>query len=624
MRRRPFFLLALACLAALFVAVNALGGLWLKRVRLDLTEDRLYTLSQGARDIVDRLSEPVDVTFFYSRDLAQNYQQIRGYGARVRETLQAYAARSGGMIRLEIVDPAPYSVEEDRAIAAGMEAAPTDAGDPLYFGLSARNAVDERAVIAFFSPEREPFLEYELARVFSELESPAEVKVALLTGLPLETGPQGGAALLSNKAQGLFAFREMISAFDLDILDGDFAEIPDDADVLVLAHPGPLEDDQLYAIDQWVLRHGRALVFLDPYSRLALTPGPTGMPPLDAQRFSDLGPLIEAWGVAFDPETVVLDPDNALRAAFLEDGRRVERDYPLWLEVRPDAMDPDDLATAPLKRGLHLIAAGRLDPVEGAATDFTPLARTSPAAGVADAMQTGGDPTPDELMAGFRPAGGPMTLIARVSGAAASAFPAGAPDGVSPDADALTSGDVEIILTADSDLFDDGFYVADDGLFGQSTFMDNAAFVLNAIDLLAGDAALISLRSRPSSARPMKRVEALRAAAEMRYFEEQSSLEAELAAAESRLQELEAAGKVSTAFSDAASQEESDEAERARAAIFDTRARLRDVQRNFRADVERLEAWLIFLNVWLTPILVAAFGVWVFVARRRAFAGRGS
>lgn len=621
MSRRRFLVFTLGAILVLFVSVNAFAGVVLRGARLDLTADRLYALSRGSQQIVAGLAEPVDLTFYFSRGIAQDYPSIRAYGARVRETLLAIAARSRGKLRLEIIDPEPFSEDEDRAIADGVRAVPTGDGRTLYFGLVARNALDETSVAPFFNPELEPYLEYELMRIVSELNRAEEIKVALISSLPLETrvdDPLGGGPEVP---QPIYAYAQLLADFEVDTLDRDFVELPDDADILVIAHPWELDPAQLWAIDQFVLAHGRAVVLLDPYSLLALEPGPTGFPDIDAVRTSNLEPLLAAWGVSYDPRRVVLDRANALAREERVDGRAVDSLYPVWFEAPPEQLSNDDLATTALRRGLRFAMAGALEPL-GPDVAFEPLVTTSEDARAID-LDDAVEARSGDLLDGYAPEGR-FTLAARVSGAIATAFPDRAPEGVRDPDEPILSGRAEIIVAADSDLLNDALYVAREPLFEPTALRDNAAFVLNAVDLLIGDDALVGLRSRGRSERPMTLIDDMRAGAELALRAERDQLETRLAAAEDRLAALQeetgaigAAGEAASEAADAELQDVVDE-------MLATRARLREIERSYRVDIERLEAAIIFLNVWLLPMLVAAFGVAVFVLRRRAaHAGAG-
>jgi ABC-type uncharacterized transport system involved in gliding motility auxiliary subunit len=623
MKRRAFLGFALASTLVLFVSVNAAASVLLRGARLDLTEDQLYSLSPGSGAVVQDLAEPVDLTLYFSRGLAQDFPVLRAYGARVRETLQAFADRSHGKLRLAIVDPEPFSEEEDAAFAAGLRAAPTGDGESVYFGLVARNALDETRIVPFFSPEREPYLEYEVTRAIAELADEGETKVALITSLPLESAEPGALGGVSSP-RPIHFYDQLLANFAVETLDEDFATIPDDADVLMIAHPGPLDPGQLWAIDQWVLRRGRAVVLVDPYSRLALQPGPTGFPDMDAEASSDLGGLLEAWGVGYDPTRVVIDRRYALIAGMEEGGRRVERPYPLWLEAPPEALSARDLSTAALTRGITFAAAGALEPLETPGIAFEPLISTSTEARMID-RDDAVDATPDALTQGYVPEGR-FTLGARLSGVLPTAFPDGAPEEVLDPAEPILSGEAEVVVLADADVLDDAFYVTRDPLFGDTTQADNAAFLLNVIDILSGADALVGLRSRARSDRPLTVIEEMGARADEALAAEQTDLEAQLEDAEQRLRELEsggpAAGEGLEGEERLEAQRNADaEYDRMRDAVVDARARLREIEREHRSSIDRLQAIVIALNVWLPALLVAAAGVGVFVLRRRSAGG---
>jgi ABC-type uncharacterized transport system involved in gliding motility auxiliary subunit len=618
MKRRPFLAFALGAILVIFVSVNAIAGVVLKGVRLDLTADRLYSLSPGSRDVVDSLTEPVDLTLYFSRGLAQDYPALRAYGARVRETLQAFADRSRGKLRLTIVDPEPFSEQEDAAFAAGLEPVPLGDGASIYFGLVARNALDETGIVPLFSPDREPYLEYELTRTIADLREGRETKVAIITSLPMEQpapGVLGGPAA----PRPIHFYEQLLQSFEVVLLDQDFTAVPDDADVLVIAHPWELDEDQLWAVDQYVLKHGRALVMVDPYSRYSRSPGPTGFPDLDQPATSNLAPLLQAWGVAYDPRRVVLDRENALVAGVQEEGRRVERAYPLWFDAPPEQLSQRDLATVGLTRGVVLVSAGALDPLDAPGITFEPLVRTSSDARVIDVDDTI-DAEPRKLVEGYEPEGS-FVVAARVSGEMKTAFPDGAPDGVRDPQGALDRGQADIVVVADSDLLDDTFYVVRDPGYGDAAQADNAAFLINAIDLLAGSDALVSLRSRARANRPLTVLDRMRETAEAALLSEQIELETELQAAEERMAELQAAVPEEAAGTELglqAAREANAEYLRMRDIVLDTRARLRVIERSHRAAIDRLEAVVITANVWALPLLVALFGVGVFVLRRRS------
>ncbi|PWE18545.1 hypothetical protein DDZ18_02775 [Marinicauda salina] len=613
MSHARFAAVVIAAVIVLFAGGNLISDVLLRGVRADFTERGLYALSPGARTVIDRLDEPVDLTFYYSRTEAARYPGLRAYAARVRELLRTMTARSRGMIRLDEVDPEPFSEAEDAAITAGLEPISGDAGGRIFFGLVGRNAVDDERMIGFFDPADEARLEYELVRVIAQLERARIPSIAVISDLPFEPDGEGDSA---NPV-----IDELAGAFDVRWLDAGFEAIPD-VDALFLLHPPPLSEGQTYLVDQFALSRGRVLVAVDPLAHVALKPGPDGVPPVQAQRASDLPRLLAAWGVRYDPTVAVMDRAHGLPVQVVEDGRARTRAYPLWFAAPPAGLSAESPATAALARGINFGSPGLLTPAEGADTAFEPLVRTSPDGARLDVDIAAGSPGPAELLAGYAPDDdAPLTLAARVSGALSTAYPDGPPAGEiafePSDHLSASAGPGEVVVIADADWLDPAYYLRSDPVDGGRIVADNPALALNLADRLAGDPALVSLRSRSSSARPMTRVEALRAEAEARYLEVQRELEAELEAARERLEELNAAGESSVLGG--ASRDEAAEAEQLRARMVEARARLREVERGFRREIDALERALVFWTMWAPPLGVALLGaIFLFLRRRGA------
>tara|TARA_R110000868_G_scaffold45045_1_gene149748 strand:- start:3350 stop:5194 length:1845 start_codon:yes stop_codon:yes gene_type:complete len=610
MKRALFLPLMLASLIAIFLATTLLSTHWLSGVRIDLTQNGLYRLSPGTVAVIDRLNEPVEWRFYYSRAEAAQYPAVRSYATRVRELLRAYEKRSDGRIRLIEIDPAPFSQAEDEALGAGMLPMPTDTGEQLFFGLQVRNSVDDQAIIAMFDQADEARLEYDLTRLISDVDRPERPKLAILTSLPVSP---------SNGAPNHF-IAELNAAYDLQWLDRDFDSIPDAAALLIL-HPTTLSEGQLYLIDQFALRQGRVLLFVDPMAHMALRAGPDGLPPIDAHRASSLGSLIANWGVSWDAETVAMDRSLGLPVEIVEsDGRARRRAYPLWFSLGPDQLNSEDLATAVLDRGVNFGSPGALDFLPDSGLEVTALMNTSPDGARIDANIAAGAPGPDELLRDYQAGREPIVIGARLRGDITSAFPAGPPasDIVFNPADYLSQSAVPLDLTiiADVDWLDDSFYLRSDPSIGDTIVADNLTLAMNLIDMAAGDPALIGLRSRAPSARPMTRVDDLRAAAESRYVEIQERLEAEIDEAETRLRELQGSGQAS-GLSGLDARSGQLEATALRQRILTTRSHLREVEREFRHDIDALNSNLQFWTIGVPPALIILIGVFGALARRR-------
>jgi ABC-type uncharacterized transport system involved in gliding motility auxiliary subunit len=365
MSRQWLSISSLVVAVILFFAVNIFSNAALTRWRADLTENRFYTLTEGTRNILAGLEEPITLRLFLSPDVASGVPAVATYAQRVRDLLREYDRYAGGGINLEIIKPEPFSEEEDRAQRYGLRSLPmNEGGEQLYFGLVGSNSVDDTEVIPFFSPQREKLLEYDLTRLIHQLDQVEPPVVGLISSLPLKTTPTFGQQqrpswLIVDQIEKLFTVRN---------IDAGAGRIPEDVDVLMLAHPGDLSDRMLYAIDQFVLAGGRALVFVDPYMESQ------GRGRQMAPGASDLEPLFTQWGVELVKGQVTADMQFAERVRYQQNGRQVIGQFPVWLNVKSDHFDTDDVVTANLDN-VFMATPGVLNQREGSAVEFRPLIR---------------------------------------------------------------------------------------------------------------------------------------------------------------------------------------------------------------------------------------------------------
>jgi ABC-type uncharacterized transport system involved in gliding motility auxiliary subunit len=584
-------LIALGCIFAMLAAANIVAARY-ATPRLDLTQEHLYTLATGTRQTLAKIEEPITLRLYYSVRLGDAVPAYGVYAQRVRELLDQYVAAAKGKIRLEIYDPLPYSDAEDRAVAYGLQPAPlNDRGEAVYFGLAGTNSTDDQQVIAFFNPERERFLEYDLTRLVHALAFPKRTVVGLMTALPL-----GG----DTPAPIVEQLRQTVDVKDLAL---DLAAIPPDTDVLVIVHPQNLPERTQFAIDQYVLKGGKALIFVDPYSEAqAALPNAAGAPTA-----SDLDRLFKAWGFKLLPNVVAGDRRAARRVAVPVEGRGSQAmDYVAWLNLQADNLSRDDPITADLSQ-IAMATTGILQPVEGAATKFDPLIQTSSEAEQIPVDKVKGLPDVGELLAHFRPDGRRYALAAHVTGKAATAFPDGAPKDAAPGEPIKESANpINVVAVADTDMLDARFWAQSRDFFGRQVIVplaNNADFLADAVEVLAGGQDLVDLRSRGTVARPFEVVERIQRFADDRFAAQQRTLEQKVKEAEAKLHKLTAGDPA--ASSGAPTAEQTKEIDAIRADLIASRRQLRQVQVALRSDIGHLKVMLEFLDIALVPIIVA-------------------
>nr|VFK53004.1 MAG: ABC-type uncharacterized transport system involved in gliding motility, auxiliary component [Candidatus Kentron sp. TUN] len=630
----------------LLFAINIFSAATFRSVRLDLTEGQLYTLSEGTGNILRTLEEPVTLRLFLSQKQAVMLPQISGYASRVRELLAEYHRVSDGLVRVHTIEPEPFSEEEDRAVAYGLTAVPlNDQGDAFYFGLVASGPTDTQALIPFFSPSREAFLEYDLTNLIHQVAYPDKNVVGLISSLSMDGAQDMNLRALQQgqKPQPWVVLEQIQQYFEVRTLEKDVKNIPADVDILMLVHPKGIGERTLYAIDQFVLRGGRALVFVDPHSEIDAQPNSmAGMPGSDTGSGSDLAPLFTTWGIKFSPAKVVGDRRLARRIRFQTDSRTIIADYPIWIELSATEMDTNDIITAELDNIL-LASPGRLQSLDDKGTRLLPLLQTTTNATEFEAAHVKFLTDPKTLLHGYQGGGEKYILAARITGQVQSAFPQGAPEANADkddasaeqegkDSDAMhgskdtpplehlsaSKNDINVVVVADTDILRDRFWVNVQRFLGTRLMQPTAAngtFVVNALDNLLGSNDLISIRSRGHFQRPFTRVDTIREEAEFHFQEKEKELLDKLRETERKLVELERGKQGDGAL--VLSMEQQREIERFRDEKLRVRKALRDVRHNLRKDIEGMEDWLKFVNIGLIPILIGIGGIIVAIYRSR-------
>lgn len=656
----------LALAIVLFLSLNILARNTVSSARVDLTADKLFTLSPGTYSVLSKIDEPVTLRFYYSPTLGNELPNVGKYAARVRDILKEYAAIARGKIRLEMIEPVPFSDAEDQAVAAGLQGLPLDrTGEMVYFGLSGSNSTDDEERVPFFSPDREAFLEYDLTKLVHNLANPKRKTIGIMTALPVKGFPGTMMARLNPAmARPWQLLAHLGQLFDLKEVPMDTAEIPAGIDVLLVAHPAEIAPKAMYAIDQYALGGGRVVALVDPLSEAAERALGPGAKPIPAT--SNLKPLFDAWGIELADGKIAGDMTTARRVNAGSETRPQAVEYPVWQILRPANFSTSDLIANGIEV-MQLTSPGALSKKEGGTTSFTPLIQTSERSDLIDVEKIkGGRPDFQGIIQDFKPSGTKLTIAARVSGPVKTAFPDGFPkdeakdgeEAAKPPANRLaqamqdeenegkpksvdaptkpqlmeSKGPIQAVVIADTDLLQDRFWVQMQDLFGQAVAMplsNNMDFVTNALDNLTGSNDLIGLRSRGISQRPFERVEALQRDAETRLRAKERELQAQREETEKKIADLQRPGQgVATQGAQVTlSPAQQEEIEKFKAQLLTIRRDLRGVQLDLRRDIERLKTRLWFLNIALIPLLVAiiaiGLGIWRMRRRRIAVSAKG-
>ncbi len=612
-RPRRRWLSAALLVAALGLVNGVAAGLPL---RIEATAERIYTLSGGTRAILAGISQPIDITVYYSRSAENLPIEYKNYASRVGEMLRQYARESGGKITIRYVDPEPDTAEEERATLAGIQMQRTEVGAaPFYFGIVATQAARQKSLPAM-NPRQERVLEYDLSRLIAMVQQSRKKRLGLISGVPL-AGVVGNPLTGQEAQEPQFVVRQWQQTFDLVPIPASASALPPNLDVLAIIHPERLSAGLRYAIDQYLMSGGPMFLAVDPVSEFfrrkaaALSRGFGDPQPNVA---SDLPGMLGAWGIAFDPRQAI--GDNHRAAQITDDTGSLIR-QPAWLDLSHDDVAAGSPITAKLAH-LLFVWPGSISLKPGSALSFTPLASTSRYAGSLDARTAPYAPT--EKLASLIAPSGKRTLAALVSGRFGSAFPSGPPAGAPTVAGpnrGRRSGRSTMVVVADTDWLFDEFSVRTYGFMGTvgvQPLDDNLALAANALDYLSGSRELLSIRGKGSSLRPFTVVAAMEAKAREKYRRKMEGLEAQLSAGQAKLAQFQSQRPLDGSL--AASPEVARpmaEVPRKGAAL---RAERRASRLALRQDVDTLEDRLLAVNMLAGPVLVGIFGVW-YVRRRR-------
>ncbi|WP_419661684.1 putative ABC transporter, membrane protein [Desulfosarcina variabilis str. Montpellier] len=584
-------------------------------LRLDATEDNLYSLSDGTRTILSELDQDVVIKVFYSKHVTTMPSNIKTFAQRVIDFLSEYEHFGKGRISVEQYDPQPDSEEEDWAVKYGMKGIDMPTGETVYLGLVAL-AADQEAAIPFIDPTQEMRLEYDLTRIIARVQTAERMKIAVYSGLPVFGRPAMGMGGPQGGQEPWFFIQELKKNYELIQVQPDADRIDPAAKLLVLFHPKNMSDTLAFAVDQYVLAGGNAIVFADPMS-LMDDPrmGPGGSIPEK---------LLKAWGVSMPDGKAVADFSFATR---LRNRNNQVENNPLWLSAKAEAFNTDNIITADLESMLMPVA-GAIEILPDSSTTVETLVHSSPNNQMVDAFSHNMDVS--TLRRDFKPSQTVRNLAVRISGTFTTAFPDGKPKTGAKEGQAETeskapeetlkegNGKAVVIVVGDSDLLYDGYYLSRQNFLGfniSNIFNDNLNFLLNTSEMLTGNPALISIRTRGTFERPFTRVKELERMAQDRWLDQEQALVRKVEETNEKLRMLEQQKDASQRA--ILSEEQEKEIARFQEEKLKINKELKIVRRNLRADIEQLGSTIKFINIFLVPILIGIGGIIFAFSRRR-------
>jgi gliding motility-associatede transport system auxiliary component len=615
-----FSVIGVAAMLLILVAINFIAGRVKQRV--DLTAEHAYTLSAGTKAILAKLDTPVQIRFYASQSAEGMPVFLKTYAQQVDDLLGEFRQNSRGLIQIRKLDPEPDSDAEDSAKLEGVEPQLLSNGERVYLGLSV-SLLDQKEAIPFLSPERERLLEYDISRAIARVMTPDKPVIGVLSSLPV----MGTGAMMPMQQRGeppWVLIEELKRDFDVKEIEPNATTIPDNVKVLLVIHPKGISEATEFALDQFVLRGGKLIAFLDPMA--ALDPQSAsasfGSPPSK----SVLDRLLKAWGLTFEDSKVLADLDFV--------GRTSQGRAPAVLALNEKAVNKDDIATADAGN-LFVVFGGVFGGTPAPGLKETVLLHSSKDSELVDPMMA--QMSGEQIATSFKPSGIEHPLAIRLSGKFKTAFPAGKPkppeaepnekkeEASAPETMLKESKqETTVVLIGDSDMIQDRVAVRQVGNpFGQRLFMPangNLAFAENLIDQLTGDSNLIAVRSRASRERPFTVVKKMQADAEASYRSKIKELEDGLADAQRKIGQLQSGKQEGQRF--ILSPQQQEELANFRKKEAEAKTQLKEVRKKLRADIDSLENRIKWLDIAGMPALVAVTGLVFAIVKRRRSAAR--
>ena len=606
-----------------FLSFNVLNKNFFKNLRFDLTRYNVYTLSDGTKSILKSIKEPLDFKLFYTKQIGNLNPVYQIYYDRVKEILEQYVLLSNNKIKLKILNPKPFSDEEDKAVEYGLQGAEIMAGVYGYFGLIATNSTDDEEKIIFFQPDRSPFLEYDLSKIVTNLANPNRRIVGLYTDLPmLGTFNPLAKSETAATAPPWAVYTQMKEFFEIKRIHEKTRSIPDDLELLMLVHPKKIPDRLIYMIDQFVLRGGKLLVFIDPNSETeSFSPDADQ---INGSNSSYLSELLEKWGVELAKNKVVGDLLSARRVEIGASDQPSVTDYLAWLDIKKDHMDDTHQATSKVQRLTFATSGFLKNNKKNNKINFKRLVWSTTQSMQIDVSEVI-SPDPTTLLRNFVPSNEELTLVAEIKGSFLTNFPDGPP--VTNRKDDFDKNKhinesikpTTLIVLADADMLYDEYWLKYEQSGEVLPIANNADFTVNLLEYLNGTEDLIGLRGKGVSSVPFIKVEKIQKEAEQKFRSKEQELLEKLNNYQSKLENIQK-GSGEDEENTLLTKEENLEIDKFREEMIFVRSELRKVQNALRKDIEKLDSTLKFFNIFFVPILLIIISLVLgFIGRRKRY-----
>ncbi len=613
------YILKIILIIIIFLSINVLSAQIFKTAQLDLTNDKMYTISNITKEVLLDIEEPIKLKFYKSKAV-NTIPGLSAYANRVEEFLQNYSRLSRGKIFLDIFQPEQFSVEEDQAVGFGIQSIPiSGSGEVIYFGLAGTNSTDDEDIIPIFRPDRERFLEYDLTKLIYNLSKPEKIVVSVISSLPIASDPQ-------KNYEAWVVYKQATQFFDLRTIGGNIREIDEDINILLVVQPDDLSETTKYAIDQFILRGGKMLAFIDPH--VETKKRNNRQKENVSEKRHGLYDLFQPWGIDVDFNSIIGDKNLAQRVTAISGGRRVVTSYLPWLSIDQRGLDRDDVITSEIER-VNVASAGFISLINDSNLTMEPLVFSSKATQLLDSDKVIKNPNPVQMLSDFKKTSSNLPIAARVSGNFKTSFPNGPPNrtdqvnDTKPDPILInkhlnqSKEETSIIIVADSDMLADQIWLRSGGELAIPIAQNNDLFI-NMLDNLSGSIGLMSLRGRGLSNRPFILVQNIQKESELKYRTKERELLKNLEDTEKKISSLRREDKGNFMLSPSQKKMIED----FRLEIVKIRSQLRTVQHDLQKDIDNIHTQLKIINIGLIPGIIGIVAIIIFLFRQIKYRNR--